>query len=153
MRILIQRVSKAHVKVDEKIVGSIEEGALVLVGITHQDTREEVVWLANKFTSLRLFHKEENGFEESIVERKAAALIVSQFTLYADCLCGRRPSFSEAAPLGKAKELYEQFVSEVQKKGVFVQTGIFGAKMSVSLVNEGPVTLFLEKNHGEVSRI
>ncbi len=147
MKILVQRVSKASVEVDEKIVGSCGEGVLVFVGITHEDTFEEVVWLANKFVTLRLFSVGDSGFQESILERKGEVLIVSQFTLYADCQSGRRPSFTMAACPDKAKELYEQFVCEVQKRGVYVQTGIFGAKMSVSLVNEGPVTILLEKDH------
>lgn len=148
MRILVQRVSKASVEVDEKIVGSCGEGVLVFVGITHQDTVEEVVWLANKFVALRLFNVGDNGFQESILERKGEVLIVSQFTLYADCQSGRRPSFIRAASPEKAKDLYDQFVCEVQKRGVCVQTGVFGAKMSVSLVNEGPVTILLEKERG-----
>ncbi|MBX9923622.1 MAG: D-tyrosyl-tRNA(Tyr) deacylase [Rhabdochlamydiaceae bacterium] len=147
MRILVQRVSKASVEVEEKVVGAVGKGALVLVGITHDDTMEEVVWLANKFVSLRLFGRGEDGFQDSIVECGGEVLIVSQFTLYADCLSGRRPSFTKAAAPSMAKELYEQFICEVQKKGIFVQTGVFGAKMSVSLVNEGPVTILLERNH------
>lgn len=145
----MQRVSKARVEVDGKVVGEVGNGALVLVGITHEDTLEEVIWLASKFVSLRLFNKGESGFQESILECKGEALIVSQFTLYADCLSGRRPSFVKAASPEIAQELYDQFVREVQKKGVFVRTGIFGAKMSVSLVNEGPVTILLEKNHSQ----
>lgn len=145
MKILIQRVAHAKVDVDGKTVGMIGEGLLVFVGITHSDTKAQAAWLANKLINLRIFEDAQGKINQSLIDRKGAALIISQFTLYADCSEGRRPSFTQAAPPEIAKPLYEQFVKEVQQGGVAVETGVFGAEMKVSLLNDGPVTLLLER--------
>lgn len=145
MKILIQRVAQAQVEVDSTIVGSIGPGALAFVAATHDDTTAEVTWLANKFVNLRMFEDEQGKMNRSLLECNGKALIVSQFTLYADCTTGRRPSFTQAAPPELAQHLYEKFVEEVRKTGIVVETGIFGAEMKVSLLNDGPVTLFLER--------
>ncbi len=145
MKILVQRVSNACVEVDEKKVGSIDLGALVFVGITHSDTKENAIWLASKFVNLRIFSDEQGKLNLSLLEKKGSALIISQFTLYGDCMEGRRPSFTKAATPDVAQYIYEEFVKEVRRLGVHVETGIFGAKMKVSLVNEGPMTLMIEK--------
>lgn len=145
MKILMQRVSEATVEVDSKIVGAIEQGILIFVGITHNDTKLQATWLANKLIHLRIFEDEAGKMNRSLIDLKGSALIISQFTLYGNCNDGRRPSFIEAAPPELAKQLYEYFIQEVQKAGIAVATGIFGAFMKVSLVNDGPVTLMLER--------
>ncbi len=145
MRIIIQRVTQAAVKVESKIVGNIDVGVLVLVGFTHSDTVTQIAWLANKLINLRIFEDEFGKVNSSLIDRKAAALIVPQFTLYGDCTDGRRPSFSQAAPPETAKQLYEQFIDHVRKGGIPVETGVFGATMNVSLVNDGPFTLILDR--------
>ncbi len=146
MKIVIQRVQSAEVKVENVIVGSIEAGLLVLVGVTHGDTSMEACYLAKKMVQLRKFEDDEGKMNRSLLDIKGRALIVSQFTLYADCEKGRRPSFVDAALPSHAKQLYEQFIEAVKKEGIEVQTGIFGANMKVGLVNDGPVTLCIEKN-------
>jgi D-tyrosyl-tRNA(Tyr) deacylase len=145
MKLLVQRVTQASVQVEKEVVGKIDLGLLVFVGVTHQDTQEQAVWLAHKLVHLRIFEDAQGKLNESLQDKKGAALIISQFTLYADCAEGRRPSFTKAAPPEIAKPLYENFISEVKKSGISVQTGIFGAEMKVSLVNDGPVTLILER--------
>jgi D-tyrosyl-tRNA(Tyr) deacylase len=145
MKIVIQRVSNAKVEVEGTTVGSIGLGVLVLVGITHNDTIEQVTWLANKLVNLRIFEDTQGKMNLSLLECNGEALIISQFTLYADATGGRRPSFTRAAQPELAKQLYEKFIEAVQKEGVKVQTGIFGADMKVSLLNDGPVTLILER--------
>jgi D-tyrosyl-tRNA(Tyr) deacylase len=145
MKILVQRVSRAGVQVDGKEVGAIGFGVLVFVGITQGDAKENAVWLAQKLAHLRIFSDDQDKLNLSLLEKEGSALIVSQFTLYADCSEGRRPSFTKAASPELAKGLYEEFVSEVEKLGINVQTGIFGAKMQVSLVNDGPMTLIVER--------
>lgn len=146
MKILIQRVSHAHVEVDGVIVGAIGPGALVFIGITHSDTITQAAWLANKLIHLRMFEDVHGNINQSLLERQGKVLIISQFTLYAECSTGRRPSFTQAAPPKLAKHLYEQFVEEVRKGGISVETGVFGAEMKVSLLNDGPVTLILERS-------
>lgn len=145
MRILIQRAAQADVTVNGESVGAIGVGIVVFVGFTHSDTAAQVNWLANKLVHLRLFEDALGKIKQSLIDRKGSALIVSQFTLYADCNDGRRPSFSQAAPPEIAKQLYEFFIEEVRKGGVPVAAGIFGADMQVSLINDGPVTLMLER--------
>jgi D-tyrosyl-tRNA(Tyr) deacylase len=144
MRAVVQRVSSARVTVDEKIVGRIDQGLLVLLGIHATDTTEQVDWVVKKIASLRIFEDEEGKMNRSVLEVGGAALVVSQFTLYGDCRKGRRPSFVEAARPEVAIPLYEDFCKRLDLEGVPVQTGEFGAKMSVSLVNAGPVTLIVE---------
>jgi D-tyrosyl-tRNA(Tyr) deacylase len=144
MKILIQRVSKAHVEVEDKIVGTITNGVLVFIGVTHNDSDKQAKWLANKLINLRMFVDENGKINKSLLNCHGEILVISQFTLYADCSTGRRPSFTEAAHPGLADSLYKIFVEELRKFGLKVETGIFGAKMSVSLVNDGPVTLLIE---------
>lgn len=145
MKILIQRVTQASVAVNENTVGSIGPGVLVFVGITHNDSAAQVSWLVNKLVNLRIFEDSKGKLNQSLIDRKGAALVISQFTLYADCSAGRRPSFTEAALPEVAIPLYELFIDEIRKSGIDVSTGIFGASMKVSLVNDGPVTIMLER--------
>lgn len=145
MKLLIQRVKKAEVSVDEKVVGKIEKGFLVLCGITHSDTKKEVEYLAKKLCNLRVFEDENNKMNLSIKDIGGELLIISQFTLYADCTSGNRPSFINSAKPDFANDLYEYFIQQCKNYDVNVETGIFGAHMEVSLVNDGPVTIMLEK--------
>lgn len=126
-------------------MGKIEEGVLVFLGITHKDTQAEATWLAKKLVNLRIFEDDQGKINQSLIERKGSALIISQFTLYADCNEGRRPSFTQAAAPDMAKSLYEYFVSEVKQNGINVETGEFGAEMKVFLLNDGPFTVLLER--------
>ena len=146
MKILIQRVTQASVEVRGRIVGNIGPGVLVFVGITHTDTASQVAWLASKLINLRIFEDSQGKLSQSLIDQKGSALIISQFTLYADCNGGRRPSFTQAAPPEIANPLYEQFIDEVRKSGISVACGIFGAEMKVSLINDGPVTIMLERS-------
>lgn len=144
MRAVIQRVKYASVVVDEKTVGKIDGGLLVLLGITHTDTEKEVKWLSKKIKDLRIFEDEEGKMNLGLEEIQGEMLIISQFTLYGDCIKGRRPSFIEAARSDYANELYEKFIKETKSHGVKVETGIFGADMKVELLNDGPVTLVID---------
>jgi D-tyrosyl-tRNA(Tyr) deacylase len=144
MRAVLQRVSQARVVVDQKAVGEIGPGLLVLLGVTSSDTPEQARWLADKLVGLRIFNDDEGKMNRSLVEVGGAMLIVSQFTLYGDCRKGRRPSFIEAAPPEIAIPRYEQFIDAVKALGVSVATGRFGAMMQVELVNDGPVTLIID---------
>lgn len=145
MKILIQRVSQASVSIDGVVLGEIKSGLVVFVGITHTDTSTHSSWLASKLVDLRLFQDSEGKINQSLLDIRGEALLISQFTLYADCSKGRRPSFIQAASPHLAKDLYHQFVEDVCRLGVVVKTGVFGADMKVSLINDGPVTLMLEK--------
>lgn len=149
MKIVIQRVKHAQVEVEGKIVGNIGKGALVLIGVTHGDTAKEGEWLANKLANLRMFEDPDGKINQSLLENNGEVLVVSQFTLYADCSNGRRPSFTKAALPDIAKTLCDQFVEALRKTGLKVETGIFGAEMQVSLLNSGPVTLILERLQGD----
>ena len=144
MKLVIQRVSKAKVEVDNKIVGSIGKGFLVLVGITHTDTEKEADYLANKLCKMRIFEDENGKMNLSLKDVGGELLIVSQFTLYADCAKGNRPSFIEAARPEQATPLYEYFCIKCEEQGIKVEKGVFGAHMEVSLLNDGPVTIVLE---------
>ncbi len=145
MRLLVQRVKNAEVKVDGKTVGKIDKGFLVLCGVTHTDTNETADYLVKKLCNLRVFEDENGKMNLSIKQIEGKLLIVSQFTLYADTTGGNRPSFIEAAKPEQANELYEYFCKKCIEAGIEVQKGIFGADMQVSLVNDGPVTIMLEK--------
>ncbi|MBP5640244.1 MAG: D-tyrosyl-tRNA(Tyr) deacylase [Victivallales bacterium] len=146
MRVLLQRVSQASVVIDGEVVGTIGKGVLLLVGITHDDTRKEADFLVEKAANLRVFDDEDGVMNCSLLDVGGEALVVSQFTLYGDARKGRRPSYVAAAPGAVSEPLYEYFVQKMRELGVTVATGRFGADMKVSLVNDGPVTLWLEKN-------
>jgi len=145
MKLLIQRVTHASVEVENKIVGAIGSGALVFIGVTHGDTAIQAIWLANKLVHLRMFQDAHGKMNLSLLEHKGSVLIVPQFTLYGNCSEGRRPSFTLAAPPELAERLYVTFIEEVRKCGIQVQTGMFGAAMKVSLLNDGPVTFMVER--------
>ena len=145
MKLVIQRVRNAKVDVDGKTVGSIEKGFLVLLGVTHTDTKETADYLVKKLCKLRVFEDENGKMNLSIKDVRGQLLIVSQFTLYADCSGGNRPSFVNAAKPDLANELYEYFCEKCKEEQIEIQKGIFGADMKVSLLNDGPVTIILEK--------
>lgn len=145
MKLVIQRVSRAKVEVNGKTVGKINQGFLVLFGAGIEDTKEQADFLVKKMCNLRVFRDEDNKMNLSIKDIDGELLIISQFTLYADCKKGNRPSFINAAPPEEANELYEYFIKESKKIVKNVQKGIFGADMKVSLLNNGPVTIILEK--------
>lgn len=145
MKFVVQRVKNAQVDVDNKTVGKIDNGFLVLIGIMHTDTKEIADYLVKKLINLRVFEDENGKMNLSLKDVKGSLLLVSQFTLYADCSGGNRPSFTEAAKPDFANELYEYIISECKKKNDKVETGIFGADMKVSLLNDGPVTIVMEK--------
>lgn len=147
MRVLLQRVSEASVRIDGELVGAVGAGVLLLVGVTHTDTEKEADFLAEKCVNLRVFDDENGVMNRSLLDVGGEALIVSQFTLYGDARKGRRPSYTGAAPGAVSEPLYEYFTERVRALGVRVATGRFGADMKVSLVNNGPVTLWLEKEH------
>jgi D-tyrosyl-tRNA(Tyr) deacylase len=141
---VVQRVTESKVHVDEQAIGEIGRGLLVLLGVSKSDQEKDADYLADKITNLRIFEDEAGKMNRSLIETGGKMLIVSQFTLLGDCRKGRRPSFVEAAPPEKAERLYEYFVYQVKSKGISAATGQFQAKMAVSLVNDGPVTLILE---------
>ncbi len=145
MRVLLQRVARAEVRVDGEVVGRVGRGVLVLVGITATDTDAEASWLAEKIAGLRIFPDADDKMNLALADIGGGALVVSQFTLYGDVQKGRRPSFIEAARPEVAEPLYRRFVSLLQAQGVPCETGAFGAMMEVELVNDGPVTLWLER--------
>ncbi|WP_374724642.1 D-aminoacyl-tRNA deacylase [Calidifontibacillus erzurumensis] len=144
MKVVVQRSKEANVKVDDKIVGQIQSGLVLLVGITHTDTIDDVRYMADKIVNLRIFEDEEGKMNRSLLDVGGEILSISQFTLYGDCRKGRRPNFMEAAKPDYAKQLYDQFNEELRAKGISVETGQFGAMMDVSLTNDGPVTLIVE---------
>jgi D-tyrosyl-tRNA(Tyr) deacylase len=144
MRAVIQRVKKSSVKAGNEIVGQIGKGLLVLLGVARDDTAKDADYLANKIINLRIFEDPDGKMNRSLLETGGELLVVSQFTLLADCRKGRRPSFIEAAEPQKATDLYETFVDRVREKGVKVQTGRFRAMMEVALINDGPVTVIIE---------
>jgi D-tyrosyl-tRNA(Tyr) deacylase len=146
MRIVLQRVKSASVTVDGQIVGKIGPGLLLLVAVHINDARAEADYLAQKCAELRVFPDEQGKMNLSVQDTKGAVLVVSQFTLYGDCAKGRRPGYQDAARPEKARELYEYFVSAARSRGLEVQTGVFAASMEVELINDGPVTLILERN-------
>lgn len=145
MKLVIQRVKHAKVEVENEIVGKIGQGFLVLLGVGPEDTKEIADYLVQKLIKLRVFEDENGKMNLSLKDINGELLIVSQFTLYADCTGGNRPSFTLAAKPDKANELYEYFISECKKEKVKVEHGIFGADMKVDLLNDGPVTIILEK--------
>ena len=145
MRVLLQRVARAEVRVGERVTGSIGRGFVLLVGFTHSDSAAQIEWMADKIVGLRVFPDDEDKMNRSLTDVEGALLVVSQFTLYGDAVKGRRPSFIDAARPEQAVPLYEQFVASLRGKGIRTETGEFGASMQVELVNDGPVTLWLER--------
>ena len=146
MRLVIQRVTEAKVTVDEKVTGSIKTGFLVLIGVSEDDTTEIADRLIKKLIGLRIFEDENGKTNLSLDDVKGSLLLISQFTLYADCRKGNRPSFVKAGDPAKAESLYNHVVEECKKKISDVQTGIFGADMKVELTNDGPFTILLDRN-------
>src|SRR3954464_11824751 len=148
MRAVVQRVSRASVTVDGEIVGKIERGLLVLLGVTHADTEAAADYLAEKIAGLRIFEDDAGKMNLSLMDVGGAILAVSQFTLYGDARKGKRPSFDDAARPERARKLYEHFVERIRALGLRCETGVFQAMMQVELVNDGPVTILLdsEKN-------
>ena len=144
MRVLLQRVTRAEVRVDERVTGRIGRGYLLLLGFTHDDTEAQAARMAEKVTGLRLFPDAEGKMNLALADVGGAALVVSQFTLYGDARKGRRPSFIAAARPDVALLLYERFIVLLRERGVHVETGEFGANMQVELINDGPVTLPLD---------
>ncbi|MCQ2008516.1 D-aminoacyl-tRNA deacylase [Sporolactobacillus sp. STSJ-5] len=148
MRVVLQRVTRAQVDIDGKTVGRIDAGLLLLVGIKTGDTEDDLQYVADKLSGLRIFEDDGGKMNRSIMDTEGSILSVSQFTLYGDASKGRRPSFMEAARPEIAEPLYEAFNEKLRALGLHVETGVFGADMAVSLVNDGPVTLIIEsKNH------
>jgi D-aminoacyl-tRNA deacylase len=144
MRALIQRVSRAHVTVDGKVVGKIGKGVVALIGVTHTDTEKDAEWLAEKIANLRLFPSKKSEFDRSLLETNGELLAVSQFTLYGSTKKGRRPDFMAAAGPEFAKNLYEEFVRKATLAGLTVAEGQFQAMMQVGLTNDGPVTFMVD---------
>lgn len=144
MRVVLQRVTQARVRIEHEVVGEIGPGLLVLLGISPSDTPEQPRWLAEKVVGLRIFNDADGKMNLDLAEVRGSMLIVSQFTLYGDCRKGRRPSFIDAAQPDIAIPLYEEFINAVKAQGIPVATGRFGAMMQVELTNDGPVTLILD---------
>ena len=145
MRVLVQRVSSASVSIVGRPVGSIDAGLVLLVGFTHDDTDAALVWMADKVSGLRIFSDSEGKMNRSVLDAAGGLLVVSQFTLYGDSAHGKRPSFIAAARPEQAVPLYERFIALLRERVARVETGEFGADMAVTLVNDGPVTLWLER--------
>ena len=147
MRVVLQRVAHASVTVEEKVIGKIQRGFLLLVGVTHDDAMEDMEYLVRKIVQMRIFEDEEGKLNRSIQDIGGEILSVSQFTLYADTKKGNRPSFSKAAPGDVAIEMFEQFNGLLRETGIPVETGQFGADMKVELLNDGPVTILLDSKN------
>jgi D-aminoacyl-tRNA deacylase len=145
MRALLQRVSRASVAVEGRIVGKIGPGLVILLGVTHNDGRGEADWLASKIAGLRIFEDEAGKMNLSLADIGGECLVISQFTLYGDARKGRRPSFSDAAPPVYAEPLVDYFIEQLRRAGLTVATGVFGAYMDVEIHNDGPVTLLIER--------
>jgi len=145
MRVVVQRCDKAQVTVDNKIVGKIDNGMMILVGFTDTDTSKEIDYMVNKIINLRIFDDENGVMNKSLLDYHGSILSVSQFTLYGDASKGNRPSYIKALSGDKAIILYDEFNQKLKDKNVHVETGIFGAEMKVTFTNDGPITILLEK--------
>ena len=146
MRFVIQRVESASVEIDNKTIAEIKNGYLVLIGITHNDTKDIADYLINKLIKLRVFEDDNGKLNLSLNDIKGELLLVSQFTLYGDCSRGNRPSFIQATDPQKANKLYEYIINECEQKVTTVKSGVFGANMKIKLINDGPVTIIMEKH-------
>jgi D-tyrosyl-tRNA(Tyr) deacylase len=144
LRAVVQRVSRAQVRVAEQVAGQIQEGLLILLGVSRADDSESAAYLAEKIANLRIFADDAGKLNRSLIETGGAALVVSQFTLYGDTRGGRRPSYIQAAPPEEASRLYDEFVRSLRSLRIPVETGVFQAHMHVELVNDGPVTILLD---------
>ncbi|MBD1381239.1 D-aminoacyl-tRNA deacylase [Metabacillus arenae] len=144
MKVVVQRARHAKVKVEQTVVGEIENGVMLLVGVTHDDQEKDADYLADKVANLRIFENEAGKMNDSLLDIHGEALSVSQFTLYGDCRKGRRPNYMSAAKPEHAEKLYEHFNEKLRQKGIKVETGSFGAMMDVEFINSGPVTLIIE---------
>ena len=145
MRAVVQRVTNADVKIDGRVNGKIDDGLLVLLGVGNGDTEEDMKYIADKIIKLRIFSDENDKMNLSLEDVGGSMLVISQFTLYGDCSHGRRPYFGNAMEPVSANEMYEKFVAYIREQGIHTETGEFGADMKVSLTNDGPVTIILEK--------
>ncbi len=146
MRAVIQRSREASVTVNDEVIGSIDKGLVVLLGVQASDDQNAIKWMADKIINLRIFEDENGKMNLSLKDTGGEMLIVSQFTLYGDCRKGRRPGYSKAAPPALAEEIYEKFINEVKANNITVATGQFQAMMDVQLINDGPVTLMLDSD-------
>lgn len=149
MRVILQRVSKALVSIEGVNYSQIDQGLLILLGITHEDSQLDIDWLVQKIISLRIFSDDKRKMNLSVQEVKGEVLVVSQFTLFASTKKGNRPSFVNAAKPERALSLYEKFVDAFKCRGIIVHTGVFGANMQVELINDGPITLILDSKNKE----
>lgn len=149
MRLVLQRVKKASVFVDNKVVGEIGLGLLVLLGVEQNDDKEDVLWLVKKLLGIRVLSDENGKMNLSLKQVNGSVLVVSQFTLHASTKKGNRPSYMNAAEPKKANEFYEEFILQIKNQGVQVQNGVFGANMQVELINDGPVTIVLDSKNKE----
>ena len=145
MKAVIQRVKKAHIDINTDRIATIDDGLCVLLGIHHDDTPKQCQWIINKLLTLRLFDDDHQQATYTVKDKQYSLLIISQFTLYGECQKGRRPNFSNAAPASIAKPLYQHFITTLKSQYPHVQSGKFGSMMQVSLTNDGPVTLILER--------
>lgn len=145
MRVLVQRVTRAAVRVSDRTIGEIGAGLVALVGFTHADGDDQISWMADKLLGLRVFADADDKMNLALAEIGGSLLVVSQFTLYGDAVRGRRPSFVDAAPPAAAEAMYERFIDALRERGATVETGEFGASMQVELVNDGPVTIWIER--------
>lgn len=152
MKVIVQRCMKSNVKVNNKIVGSIEHGVMLLVGFTYGDNEEIIDYMVDKIIHLRIFDDENGIMNKSLIDVGGSILSISQFTLYADASKGRRPSYIKALRGEEAIKLYEIFNNKLKNKNIHVETGVFGADMQVSLINDGPVTIILEKEYKNEER-
>lgn len=145
MKVLVQRVLNAKVEVNKEVLGEIKGGLLLFVGFTHTDTSKEIDYMINRVLNLRIFDDENGVMNKSILDTNGSILSISQFTLYADSSKGNRPSYIKAMPGDKSIKLYDEFNTKLKEKNIHIETGIFGADMKVSLINDGPITIMLEK--------